>query len=205
MTLEDIRLVTVIGCGMIGLSVVQALRALSPSCRIAAMARYPHQAEQARRLGAGEIIGPDDDPYAAVARLTGARLYSGPLNNRTLLGGMDVIYDCVGSQRTLGDALRWARAGGTVVLAGVRLAPLHVDLTPVWYQEVDLIGLLAHGREQWNGRQWSTYELTVELLRQGALITEGLVTHRFPLDQWHTAVRTAADKRSGAIKVALTM
>jgi threonine dehydrogenase-like Zn-dependent dehydrogenase len=33
--------VLVIGCGIVGLNVVQAVRALSPSCRISAMARYP--------------------------------------------------------------------------------------------------------------------------------------------------------------------
>ena len=43
-----------------------------------------------------------------------------------LLGGFDVIYDCVGSARTLQDSLRWARARGTVVLAGIKFAPMRV-------------------------------------------------------------------------------
>jgi threonine dehydrogenase-like Zn-dependent dehydrogenase len=103
----------------------------------------------------------------------------------------------------LQDSLRWARAGGAVVLAGVRLEPMHVDLTPVWYQEVDLIGVFGHGREQWNGIELSTYDLTTELLRQDKLTAAGLITHRFPLDRWPAAVRAAADKRSGAIKVVL--
>ena len=33
------------------------------------------------------------------------------------------------------------------VLVGVFLEPMHIDLTPVWYWEVDLIGVLAHGAE----------------------------------------------------------
>jgi len=194
--------VLVVGSGMIGLAVVEALRALSPDGHITAMARYPQQVEMARKLGADEVIG-SEDPYEATARITGGKLYTGKFKNRMILGGFDVVYDCIGSGKTVQDSLRWARAGGTVVLAGVNLKPMQVDLTPVWYQEVSLIGLYAHGMEEWNGIRQSTYDLTVDLLLKKELRIEGLITHRFPLMQWRTAVRTAKDKRSGAIKVLL--
>jgi threonine dehydrogenase-like Zn-dependent dehydrogenase len=127
------------------------------------------------------------------------------LGNRTVLGGFDVVYDCVGSPKTVRDSLRWTRAGGTVVLVGLRIGPMCVDLTPVWHQEVDLVGMYGRGREAWNGIERSTYELTADLLLVGKLPAEDWITHRFPLAQWRAAVRTAADKRSGAIKVILVM
>jgi threonine dehydrogenase-like Zn-dependent dehydrogenase len=190
----------VVGCGIIGLTVINALRALSPDCHITAMARYPHQEKMARNLGAHEVIT-EEDPYVATARITGGKLYTGQFKIRMILGGFDVVYDCIGSNQTLQDSLRWTRAGGTVVLAGVNLKPMHVDLTPVWYQEVNLIGLYAHGMEEWNGRKQPTYDLTADLLLQKKLPVDGLITHRFPLQDWRKAVRTAKDKRSGAIKV----
>lgn len=190
----------VIGCGIVGLNVVQALRALSPNCRITALARYPQQITMARQLGADDVIS-SDDPYAATARLTGAKLYVGPLNNRMLLGGFDVVFDCVGSAQSVQDSLRWTRAGGTVVLVGVNLARMRLDLSPVWYQEVNLIGVVAHGRENWNGMSQSTYDLTCELVRAGKLAVAGLITHTFGLDRWQEAIATAKDKRTGAIKV----
>ncbi len=192
--------VLVIGCGIVGLNVVQAVRALSPDCRITAMARYPQQIDMARQLGAAEVIS-GDDPYEAVTRITGAKLYAGPFNNRMLLGGFDVVYDCVGSATSVQDSLRWARAGGTVVLVGVSLERLRVDLSPVWYQEVNLIGTVAHGMEEWNGRHQSTYDLTRDLLLSGKLTTAGLITHYFRLEKWREAIKTARDKRTGAIKV----
>jgi threonine dehydrogenase-like Zn-dependent dehydrogenase len=194
--------VLVVGSGMIGLAVIQAVRALSPDCHISAMARYPQQKEMARKLGADEVIG-QEDLYMASARITSARLYTGKFKNRMILGGFDVVYDCVGSEKTVKDSLRWARAGGTVVLVGVSLKPMHIDLTPIWYQEVGLIGLYAHGMETWNGVRQSTYALTADLLLKKKLFIDGLITHRYPLEQWRTAVRTAKDKRSGAIKVVL--
>ncbi len=192
----------VVGSGMIGLAVIAALRALSPGCVVVAMARYPHQAAMARQLGADEVIG-QEDPYAATARITGGKLYAGLFGNRMILGGFDVVFDCVGSGKTLQDSLRWARAGGAVVLAGVSLEPLRTDLTPVWYQEVDLVGVHSHGMEEWGGVRRSTFELTIALLLDHKLRTEGFITHRFPLEEWRTATRTARDKRSGAIKVVL--
>jgi len=154
----------------------------------------------ARHLGANEVVT-GEDGYQASARITDAKLYEGMFGNRTLLGGFDVVYDCVGSAKTLQDSLRWARAGGTVVLVGTKLKTLKLDLTPIWHQEVELIGLLAHGTEPWEGRTWRTYDLVIELMRQGKLTADGLITHRFPLSQWHQAVNVALDKRNGTIKV----
>ncbi len=192
----------VVGSGMIGLATIEAVRALSSGCHITAMARYPRQEEMARQLGADEVIA-GDDPYEATARIIAGKLYTGMFNTRMILGGFDVVYDCVGSQKTVRDSLRWARAGGAVVLAGISLQPLHVDLTPVWYQEVDLIGLNSHGMEQWNGTRQSTYDLTIDLFLEGKLTAEGMITHRFALEHWREAIRTAKRKRSGSIKVVL--
>lgn len=190
----------VLGSGIIGLTVVEAARALAPDAHITVVARYSHQVEMAQRLGADEIVR-GEDGYEATARLTGAKLYEGMFGSRMLLGGFDVIYDCVGTSRTLQDCLRWTKAGGAVVIAGVKIKPLHVDLTPVWYQEVDLLGLYWHGMEQFGGKFVSTYDLTVDLLQQGKLTVDGLITHRFPLERWREAISTSQDKSSGAIKV----
>lgn len=190
----------VLGSGIVGLNTLQCLRAVSPECHLTAFARYPHQAEMARRLGADEVVLAEDG-YQATARITHAKLYEGMFGNRMLLGGFEVIYDCVGSAKTLHDSLRWARAGGAVVLVGVKLAPLKLDLNPIWYQEVDLTGLYAHGIEAWEGGMRPTYDLVIELMRQGKITVDGLITHRFPLSQWREAISAAMDKRNGSIKV----
>jgi threonine dehydrogenase-like Zn-dependent dehydrogenase len=192
----------IVGSGIIGLNTLQCLRAVSPQCHITTIARHRHQADMARRLGADEVVS-GEDGYQATARITGAKLYEGLFGTRALLGGFDVVYDCVGSANTLRDSLRWAQAGGAVVMVGVKLSPLKVDLSAIWSQEVDLTGLYAHGVETWQGKTWRTYDLTVELMRQGKLATDGLITHRFPLSRWRQAIDTAMDKRSGSIKVVL--
>jgi threonine dehydrogenase-like Zn-dependent dehydrogenase len=190
----------ILGSGIVGLNTLQCLRAVSPECHITVVARHQHQAKTAHLLGADDVVT-DEDGYQATVRITGAKLYEGMFGNRMLLGGFNVVYDCVGSAQTVQDSLRWARAGGAVVLVGTKLTTLSLDLTPVWYQEVELIGLLAHGAEPWEGQTWRTYDLVIELMRQGKLAADGLITHRFPLSKWRQAVNTALDKRNGTIKV----
>lgn len=190
----------ILGSGIVGLNTLQSLRAVLSDCHVTVIARHKHQAEMARRMGADEVVA-DEDGYQATARITGAKLYEGMFGNRMLLGGFDIVYDCVGSAKTLQDSLRWARAGGAVVLVGIKLAPLKLDLNPIWCQEVDMIGIYAHGAEPWEGELRPTYDLAIELMRQGKLTADGLITHRFPMSQWRQAVNAALDKRNGTIKV----
>jgi threonine dehydrogenase-like Zn-dependent dehydrogenase len=98
----------------------------------------------ARAYGADHAFLAGDDGFAEVARLTGGKLYAGRAGNRMLLGGFDIVFDVVGTELTLNNALRWTRAGGTAVLVGVNLHRMKLDVTPVWYQEVDLIGAVGH-------------------------------------------------------------
>ena len=193
----------ILGAGIIGLLVLQAARIVSPQSQITVMARHPHQAEMAKRLGADQVLAGRDAAYAQVAEITGARHFRYPLNRGMLLGGFEVVYDCVGKANTIVDGLRWTRAGGTYVMVGLALESLRLDLTPVWYQEVDLIGSLTFGLERWDERRAHTFDLVIELMQEGALRHEGLITHRFPLAQLRRAVAAAQDRRSGAIKVTL--
>lgn len=193
--------VLVVGSGIIGLLTLHAARVAEPHCHITAVARYPHQAEAAKRLGANDVISRAD--YETVARLTGAQYYTAPLNKGMMLGGFDVIYDCVGSATTVEDSLRWARAGGAVVLVGIDLARLNVDLNAVWYQEVDLVGSLNHGMDVWQGERKHSYEWVLGLMQAQKFNLDGLITHRFPFEQYQAAIRTTTDKRGAKpIKVA---
>lgn len=197
--------VLVIGAGIIGLLTLQALKALAPQAAVTVLAKYSHQGQAAERLGADEVVGPIGDPYPKLARITAAKHYQAMLNRGMLLGGYDVVYDCVGSNITVMDGLRWARAGGAVVLVGISFELLKIDATPIWFQEVDLIGSKIYGTESLNGRTLHTFDLVIELLQEGALTAEGLITHRLPFSEYRKAIETAANKkRSGSIKVTMT-
>ena len=195
--------VLIIGAGTIGLLILQVVRALAPDAEVSVMARHAFQIEQAARLGA-HIIYPKDS-YREVQRATGAKLYRGMWGNKMLLGGYDVIYDSVGNTQTTHDALRWARAGSTVVMVGLNLHRMQLDLTPIWYQEINLIGTMGHSIETWpidSSERKSTFEVTTALIQNKKIFPDKLITHSFPLNSYRDALMTAADKdRNHAIKV----
>ncbi|RLC70449.1 MAG: hypothetical protein DRJ03_22690 [Chloroflexi bacterium] len=198
--------VLVLGCGAIGFLLIQSIHALQPACEITAVAQFPWQADLALEYGAQHVFLASDDGFAETARLTGAKLYEGRAGNRMLLGGFDLIFDVVGIESTLNDALRWTRAGGAVVLVGVNLHPMRLDVTPVWYQEVDLIGAVGHDVVTWEGETLSTFELAMRWMQAGKLNCGKLLTHRFPLEDYREAFLTAIDKRdSRSIKVAFNL
>jgi 2-desacetyl-2-hydroxyethyl bacteriochlorophyllide A dehydrogenase len=188
--------VLVVGAGTMGLLVLQVVRALAPQAKVSVLAHHAFQVEQATRLGADHIIYPENT-YQDVQQATGAKLYKGMFGNTMLLGGYDVIYDTIGTKRTIHNALRWARAGGAVVVIGKALHMMRIDLTPLWYQEVSLIGSLDYGTEQWPiGSQdhYATFAIAAELIAQGLLHPEKLITHHFALTNFREAISTAAGK-----------
>jgi threonine dehydrogenase-like Zn-dependent dehydrogenase len=202
--------VLIIGAGTVGLLTQQIIRALVPQAEISVLARYSFQVEQATRLGAANIIY-QQDAYVGVQQATQARMYHGLFGNRTLQGGYDVIYDTVGQkksvlhQNTLHHDLRWIRTQGTIVLVGLSLRSMNIDLTPLWTQEITLLGSNAHGMEYWptdGERRISTFKVAAELILQGSITPEQLITHHFAVNNYKHALLTAKKKAdSRAIKV----
>ncbi len=198
--------VMVLGCGTIGYLLIQILRLLQPSCEITAVAQFPWQVQLARAFGAERVLLVGQYGYSEVARITGASLHHGRAGNQMLLGGFDLIYDVVGLEVTLNNALRWTRAGGIVVLVGVNLHRMRLDVTPVWYQEVDLVGAVGHDVVEWEGEEISNFELAMRLMQTGQIRCEGLLTHRYPLNAYREAFAAAVDKRRyQSIKVAFDL
>ncbi len=195
--------VLVLGMGIIGMVTLMAVHAVCPEAEVTAVARYPFQAQMAEKLGARHILS-GREGYAGVAKQSGGQFFSAPLNKGIVLGGYDLIYDCVANERTVNDSLRWVRADGTVVMIGAHMQPMpHVDLTPIWYQQVNLVGAVAHGMDTFEGERRHTYDWVYEFYRRGKYDIGGLITHRFPLDAYKEAIQLAGASKgkAKAIKV----
>jgi threonine dehydrogenase-like Zn-dependent dehydrogenase len=199
--------VLVLGAGPLGMGLVMGMRALDVKARLTALVWTAQQGETMRRLGADDFIrvnGRDNQAkrYAAVAERVGGRVFPSKFGHQALVGGFDAVYDCIGTGQTLTDAMKYARPRGTVVEVGTSQISL-VDTCPLWFSELNLLGANGRAFEHYEGRRLHTYELVFELLGKGRLNLEGLLTHRFRVDQYKEAFATLADRgRSGAIKVA---
>ncbi|MCU0846234.1 MAG: alcohol dehydrogenase catalytic domain-containing protein [Spirochaetes bacterium] len=195
--------VLVIGAGVIGQNVIQFARAFQPNCAIHVLEKVPFKKELALSMGADLVL--EGDPYEAVARTTGGHLYRAPLGNSTIVGGYDRVFDCVGYSATIHDGLRWLKAGGDYVLIGNSLAPVSFDLTPVWQQELRMIGVNAHGSETIGGKKMSSFEAVMDLYARKKIRLEEFITHRFPIKEYKRAFRTIRGGREKIVKAVFEM
>lgn len=195
--------VLVIGSGPIAMSTLWALRSLGFGGDLVAQAKRAGEIELAQRLGASEVVRPGlearqavvDRGASAYQPLVGPEVFSG--------GGFPLIYDCVGSRSSLEQALRFAAPRGRIVMLGCAAQVPKLDLTFLWARELEVKGFLGYGRENWEGLELHTFEVTRELLLRRPVPLDRMVTHVFPLEQYQEALKAAANRRrSGAMKVA---
>lgn len=195
--------VLVVGMGMIGLSVLMAVKAIQPDCDVTVLSKYEFQSQQAEKLGAKTILT-SKDGYQGIAQAAGGKYFSAPMNKGAIVGGFDVVYDCVGSEETVNNSLRWVKAGGKVVMVGAPLSPMkRVDLVTIWYSQLEFVGVVAHGHEQYDNQHKHTYEWVFDFMRNGQFQTDGLITHRFPYQDYKHALKLASRHKGSpkAIKV----
>jgi threonine dehydrogenase-like Zn-dependent dehydrogenase len=194
-------IVVVIGAGTIGLLTISALSTFNPVSQLIVGARHPEQQRLALGFGATTVVDPS--ALARVVRRASGSLAIGDGGIEQLTGGADVVFDCVGSSESIGQALQIVRPGGTVVLVGMP-AVVTVDLTSLWHREVKLMGAYAYGTETALKTKTKparrTFDLAFELVAKHQL--GKLVSATYPLNRHEDAIDHAlhAGKR-GASKI----
>ncbi len=194
----------VYGAGALGTTATAILRALHPDVEVLVVAGHPAQAELARSLGA-EVVGsePVEQVLEAGAAWSGGVLLPTPIGlPMAHPGGIDVVYDTVGSSETSEVAVRLLRSRGTLVKSGVN-PPARWEWSPLYFKEISWVGSNAFGVEEVDGVRRHAMEHYFDLVSAGRVDLSGMLTHTFRLDDWREAFSVLADQStSGAIKVA---
>jgi L-iditol 2-dehydrogenase len=173
--------VAVLGAGMIGLLVVQVLRA-SGCRRIIAIDLDPDRLALALRLGATDAIRADSaDAASDVRRICEGR-------------GADAVFEVVGLANTLATAVECARKGGTVTLVGNAEPRVALPLQAVVTRQITLIGTCASAGE---------YPECLDLIASGRVNVTDFMSAVAPLEEgarWFGRLRA---KEKGLMKVLL--
>jgi threonine dehydrogenase-like Zn-dependent dehydrogenase len=203
--------VLVIGAGTVGILTLVALKELTRAGSVVVVAKHRRQREWAESFGATDVVSPSE-AINEVRRYTRALKLKPERGSPFLLGGVDVAIDCVGSKGSLDLALRTTRAGGRVVLAGVPVAG--VDLTPLWFRELELVGAYTGGMEDRgrgsrakgssNTTETSAFDIATRIAAETPL--DGIVGATYPLRRWRSAIDHALGAgRLGTLKVAFDL
>jgi L-iditol 2-dehydrogenase len=173
----------VVGAGMIGLLVVQALR-WAGARQIIAVDLAQNRLTLARELGATHTFKSDScDVVAEVQKLTGGR-------------GADSAFEVVGISPTLNLALATLRRGGHAVLVGNLAPKTDFPLQAVVTRELTLHGTCGSAGE---------YPLCLDLIARGVVRVEPIISAIAPLSSGAEWFERLSGKDGGRhMKVILT-
>jgi S-(hydroxymethyl)glutathione dehydrogenase/alcohol dehydrogenase len=163
--------VAVIGCGGVGLNVVQGARAAGAT-RIIAVDVNDAALEFAGKFGATQTVNPRHaDAVKAIRNLTDGL-------------GVDYAFEAFGSTETITMAFDATRKGGTSIVAGLAAEgeQAGVDAVALVRQEKTLKGAYYGG-----SKPMLDFHRMVEMTRAGQIDVGGLITRRYTLDQINEA------------------
>ncbi|KAK4229736.1 L-arabinitol 4-dehydrogenase [Podospora fimiseda] len=109
-------------------------------------------------------------------------------------GGVEpaVALECTGVESSIAAAIWAVKFGGKVFVIGVGKDEIQIPFMRASVREVDL---------QFQYRYCNTWPRAIRLVQNGVVDLNKLVTHRFKLEEALKAFETAADPKTGAIKV----
>jgi L-iditol 2-dehydrogenase len=171
----------VVGSGMIGLFVIQVLRAKGCGT-IIAVDLEEERLTLARELGADVVLNPKkDDIRKEVEALTGGR-------------GADIAFEVVGISATVKTAIESVRKGGTVTLVGNLTPTVEIPLQAVVTQQLRLQGSCAICGE---------YPAVLDMIARKAINVEAILSAEAPLSKGAEWFQRLYNKEPGLIKVVL--
>ncbi len=171
----------VIGCGMIGLLCIQALKAAGCG-KVIAIDQIDEKLKMALSLGADLTIK-SSDPELIKKVL-----------NETSQRGADIVFEAVGIETTVNLAVDCARKGGTITLIGNLAPEVKFPLQKVVTRQLKVQGSCASAGE---------YPLCLELIASGKIKVDALISTVAPLEEGNDWFHRLYNKEAGLMKVIL--
>jgi L-iditol 2-dehydrogenase len=171
----------VVGTGMIGLLVVQALKAAGCG-KVIAVDIDDFKIEQALKLGATEGLNSKKvDIGAEIAARTEGR-------------GADLAMEVVGATASVQTAVAAVRKGGSITLVGNLAQKIELPLQQIVTREITLYGSCSSCLE---------YPACIDLMARGEIRVDPLISVKAPLDEGPSWFERLYGHEAGLMKVVL--
>ena len=170
----------VVGAGMIGLFLVQALR-VAGCGKIIAIDIENDRLDLAKKLGADYIFSADSNVSEKIRDLTSGR-------------GADIAMEAVGIDTTVSTAVDSVRRGGTVTLVGNLTPDVNLPLQKIVTQQLRLQGSCAICGE---------YSAVLDMIERGQINVDAILSVEAPLSEGAEWFNRLYKKEKGLMKVVL--
>ncbi len=161
--------VAVIGCGGVGLNVIQAA-SLSGAYPVVAIDIRQEKIDLAQSFGASHGVNSREQDAAAVIR-------------EITPYGVDWAFEVLGNPRTIEQAWELIRPGGTVVVVGLSPKGSKVSLPAFDFISEKNIRGCFYGSSHFH----TDVPVILNRIRAGRMRTDGMVSHSVPLEELETA------------------
>ena len=173
----------VLGGGPIGNLVAQTAKALGAEVvLLSELSAY--RLDTAKKCGIATVNPSEKDLLEAIIEACG--------EDRA-----DVIFECIGINPTMKQAIAYARKGSHIVVVGVFADLATVDMAAVQDHELTLLGSAMYREED--------YIKAIELVAAGKIEFETLITHRFGFREFKKGYDTIDLEKDKAMKVMINM
>ena len=162
--------VVIIGVGMIGLAVLVSV-VKSGAENIIVTDLSDERLELAKKLGATQTINASN--LNSVNEILGEKPYE----------GIDVVFECVGVEKSIRDAMDIIRKGGRVVVVGVFGNEVKVNMANVQDREQEIIGSLMYTRRD--------FTEAVQMIANAPFSPDLFITEIYPLEKPEEAFKAA--------------
>jgi L-iditol 2-dehydrogenase len=135
--------------------------------------------ETAKKLGGTAINANEKDAVSTIMELTGGK-------------GARVVIDCAGTESTIADTARVAKAGGTVVLVGLASSTIN-GLSRGLINSKELIITSIF-------RYRNLYPLTIDAISSGKIDIKGIVSNEYKLEDTARAYTESTENIKDVVK-----
>jgi L-iditol 2-dehydrogenase len=172
------------GAGPDGLCIMTAAFANGASA-VYASDLLPERLAAAEKIGAAAVCNVAHGDFTKlVMERTGGR-------------GVDVAIEAAGAVPAIQQVFRIAAIHGRGVVLGIPpVDAIEMDVTAARRRELTVT---------WARRTVGKYARALDLIAQGVLDTDAVITHRFPFEQSQTAFEYVRDRRDGVLKAVITL
>jgi L-iditol 2-dehydrogenase len=165
-------LVLVSGAGSVGLLSMLVAKLEGARVIVAGITKDRSRLALAKRLGADVVVDSSKEDLLGIVR---------ELDNE----GADLVYECSGAAASLDLCWEAVKREGTLAQVGIYPARIETDLNKVVLKELTVVGSF--------GYVWSSWRRSIQLLSEGRVDTQALISHELPLSQFQEAFRITQD------------
>ena len=152
--------ILIIGGGNVGLSFLKALLIEKNPNYVVVVEPNEFLQKRALDIGATEAVGTSRAKVKKIIKQLGAPSF---------------IFDCVGNEQTISNAINFIKKEGTILLEGIHKGSITFPLFMLNSKEVTLQGCLGHDRED--------ILAAIELFAQGKVNAAQYITEIIPIEQ----------------------